>query len=45
MRFTLAICLSLVLSSVIHGQARKNDPEQVIKRMIHTGFPMGTIKK
>ncbi len=45
MRFTLAICLSLVLSSVVHGQAGKNDPEQVIKRMIDTGFSDGHDQK
>jgi hypothetical protein len=41
---TLAICLSLILSGVAHGQAG-NDPEQVIRHIIDTGFIEGHDQK
>jgi hypothetical protein len=44
MRLTLAIVLSLILSTFVSGQAG-NDPEQVIRHIINTGFIEGHDQK
>lgn len=44
MRLALGLCLGLILSSVAHGQT-VNDPEQVIRRMIDSGFFEGHDEK